>query len=603
IADCITKTFGDLDPELTYKFYETSLVEGDTLSGTITRVEGENVGSYSISKGTLNNNNYEILFLNGTLKILPKDISIEIDDIVTTYGEEKPLTFTSLETIDLNNLTGSLSRTGNNNVGVYSISLGTLSSTNYNINVTKYGSYTIKPKTITVTALPSEKTYGDNDNIEFKVDGLCEGDTLYGELSRNAGENVGKYEINLGTLNNSNYTLNFVSNYLNILPAKLIITISDLSQVYGEMDKEFEYILSGVKFDDNISCEIYREAGDNVGEYLINCSGIDNDNYVIERVNTGIYSITKATIIPTITRTTFTYSGNVNYVSANFPFELTFVYKQNGIECEGMLNAGVYQVQAIFAGNENYKESKSQITDVIIEKQKVYLTLAENKFIYDGTVKFPEFYYNANCGLDINKISFEFENDIRPLGVGSYNFNIVTTDTNYDVNTSGVLLIANPLSITNSNESIIECVDATFDENSQDLMLIEKSLNGQFNDKEIISSCSFANVSQDDDHIYTIKIKANSNAKTVYVYQLGENNSVREIAVTNENGYYIFKVDNLTDTYLITKDIEPLPLWFWLAIVGGVVIALIVTLQIIKHSKKVKLAKKNNTDIETYNMN
>jgi hypothetical protein len=93
-----------------------------------------------------------------------------------------------------------------------------------------------------------------------------------------------------------------------------------------------------------------------------------------------------------------------------------------------MLNAGVYQVQAVFAGNDNYNPSKSVETDIVVEKQSVYLTLAENKFIYDGNVKFPEFTYDMSCNLDINKISFKFENDIRPIEVGTYNFSIVTTE-------------------------------------------------------------------------------------------------------------------------------------------------------------------------------
>ena len=604
LADGLTKTYGDEDPIFTYQFYESSLVGDDKLTGNLTREAGENVGQYDILIGSLAGDNYDIIFLGATLSILPKDLYIEINDVVTTYGEEKPLTFKTSIDAQSNDVTGSLLRTGGDDVGVYSIGLGTLASSNYNIKVSKYGSYTINHKQIDVTANASDKKYGDIDNLSYSVTGILEGDNLVGNLSRTAGEDVGKYEINVGTLYHKNYTINFISNYLTISPADLVVTVHNCEQVYGEIEQDFSYSITGLKYDDEITLELYRESGKDVGDYLINCKDITNPNYELISITKGVYSITKATLIPYISNTTFIYSGEAIEIEDNsFPFELTYVYKENGVECESMLNAGSYQVQAIFAGNNNYKESKSVVTNVIVEKQHVYLTLAENKFIYDGNVKFPEFSYNLSCGLDKNKLSFVFENDIRPIEVGEYSFTIVSSDNNYDATTVGKLTIANSLSISNKNESVIECAEATFDENAQNLILVEKSLDGKYNDQQIISACSFENVAMDDDYVYTVKIKATSDAENVYVYQLGKDNSVREIVVTNEGGYYIFKVDNLTDTYLITKDVDPLPFWFWLVIVGGVVIALITTLQIIKVVKGKKLAKVNNASLDTYNIN
>ena len=59
-ADAKTKGYGDSDPEFTYT--ATELVEGDVLEGTLSRAEGENVGNYAISQGTLANSNYSITF-------------------------------------------------------------------------------------------------------------------------------------------------------------------------------------------------------------------------------------------------------------------------------------------------------------------------------------------------------------------------------------------------------------------------------------------------------------------------------------------------------------------------------------------------------------
>jgi len=44
-ADSKSKVYGDVDPALTYSL-STVLVSGDTISGALSRVVGENVGDY-----------------------------------------------------------------------------------------------------------------------------------------------------------------------------------------------------------------------------------------------------------------------------------------------------------------------------------------------------------------------------------------------------------------------------------------------------------------------------------------------------------------------------------------------------------------------------
>lgn len=104
-ADAKSKGYGDTDPELTYT--ATELVEGDVLEGTLSRAEGENVGTYAISQGTLANSNYSINFTGADLTITPKslgtggapaeNITIDVDNdgnnyIVTVKQGENTLT-------------------------------------------------------------------------------------------------------------------------------------------------------------------------------------------------------------------------------------------------------------------------------------------------------------------------------------------------------------------------------------------------------------------------------------------------------------------------------------------------------------------------------
>ena len=80
------KTYGEYDPELTYN---AVLVGDDTLTGSLDRVEGENVGSYSITQGTLANSNYNIIFTTGvTFSIEQKQLTddmLSLDPVNYTY--------------------------------------------------------------------------------------------------------------------------------------------------------------------------------------------------------------------------------------------------------------------------------------------------------------------------------------------------------------------------------------------------------------------------------------------------------------------------------------------------------------------------------------
>ena len=65
-ADAKSKTYGDVDPVLTY----TSSIPDVVFTGSLSRVAGENVGTYAITQGTLAlNSNYNLTFVGANLKI------------------------------------------------------------------------------------------------------------------------------------------------------------------------------------------------------------------------------------------------------------------------------------------------------------------------------------------------------------------------------------------------------------------------------------------------------------------------------------------------------------------------------------------------------
>ncbi|MFZ5502216.1 MAG: MBG domain-containing protein [Pseudomonadota bacterium] len=161
-ANALGKVYGDADPFLSYN--APGLLGGDTLSGAQTRVAGENVGSYAISRGSLDNANYAINYTGSNLGITPATLTVKANNIGKVEGDVDPLlsylTF-GLKFSDTaaGTLSGALQRIAGETVGNYAINQGTLGllSTNYTL--------TYVPGTFGIVPVPSTTDTGFVDGI------------------------------------------------------------------------------------------------------------------------------------------------------------------------------------------------------------------------------------------------------------------------------------------------------------------------------------------------------------------------------------------------------------------------------------------------------
>ncbi|MCX6785614.1 MAG: MBG domain-containing protein [Candidatus Komeilibacteria bacterium] len=222
-ADTQTKVYGDDDPLLTYQITSGSLVNEDTLIGSLSRAAGENVGAYAITS-TLTNSNYDITFVGADFTITAKPITVTADDSQTkVYGEADPIfayTFNPA-LIGLDSFTGVLSRIAGENVGNYAYEIGTLTAgSNYSLNLDS-DTFAITQKPITITADAKTKSYGTPDpDLTYQITSgeLIEGDLISGSLTRDVGEDLGSYTINQGTVTaGDNYAVTYISGTLTIL--------------------------------------------------------------------------------------------------------------------------------------------------------------------------------------------------------------------------------------------------------------------------------------------------------------------------------------------------------------------------------------------------
>ncbi|AZI27898.1 hypothetical protein EA772_01985, partial [Pedobacter sp. G11] len=224
-----SKTYGDADPALSYTF-APALVGTDTFTGSLTRIPGENVGTYAINQGSLAlSSNYTLTYVGADLTIGAKTITVTATAKSKTFGDAEPaLTYTFAPgLVGTDTFSGSLTKIPGENVGTYAINQGTLAlSSNYTVNYVG-ADLTIAAKTITVTAAAKSKTYGDTDpalTYTF-APALATGDTFTGSQARVPGENVGTYAINKGTLSLSgNYALTYVGADLTIAAKTITVT-------------------------------------------------------------------------------------------------------------------------------------------------------------------------------------------------------------------------------------------------------------------------------------------------------------------------------------------------------------------------------------------
>ena len=440
-ANSVTKTYGEADPE---KFGTTilfgSLVNNDNV--VVTREEGKNVGKYLINNFAIVNGtrdvsaNYILITISGTLKINPKPITVTANGFEKTYGEaDSQLTFKVDGLVGTDTLSGNIVREAGENVGEYNILVGTLANSNYVIDFIG-AKVIINPKTLTVTANGFEKIYGDEDSeLTFTVDGLLDGDVLSGALVREIGENVGEYNILIGTLANSNYTINFIGAKVVINPKTINVSVDNAEKIYGEYDPELTYSVSGALVVDTVNVILTREAGESAGVYAINVT-INDNNYVLNVVKSGALTIKKATTDFEVNAKTVVYNGEAQYIDPiDSDLSVTYEYYLFGAKVDQPVNAGVYAVKVIFAGNENY-QGLTKETTLTIEKKMVSIVVESPRFKYTGSAIVPEF----TVAEDMQAV-LTFTDVDMAIDPGSYRYTITAEDENRFVYYEGVLII------------------------------------------------------------------------------------------------------------------------------------------------------------------
>jgi hypothetical protein len=398
-ADVKTKVYGSNNPVLTYTV-GAGRVGADTFTGSLSRIAGETVGTYSISAAALANANYTITPVSADLSITPKPITITADAKTKVYGSEDPvLTYTvGAGLVGADTFAGSLSRIAGENVGAYAISAAALANANYTITPVS-ADLGITPKPITITADAKTKVYGSNDPaLTYTVGaGLVGADTFTGSLSRIAGENVGAYAISAAALTDANYTITPVGADLGITPKPITITADAKTKVYGSEDPALTYTVgAGLVGADTFTGSLSRTAGENVGAYAISAAALSNANYTITPFGADLGIMPKPITITADAKTkvygsndpALTYTVGAGLVGAD-----TFTGSLSRIAGE---NVGAYAISAAALMNANYTITPFG-ADLSIMPKPITITADAKTKVYGS--EDPSLTYTVGAGL------------------------------------------------------------------------------------------------------------------------------------------------------------------------------------------------------------
>lgn len=378
-------TYGDKVPDLSAKVEVKGVLDGDSLSYTLNpnyevgNKPGDYTASVEYDENAEANKNYEITATGTKFKVGEKKLTIKLNNTPTVaVGKTYKVDAEHLEKIGL--------VAGDTVTGYVTITkdvAGTYNADDFdksNLVVTNAGCYVISYEMS--VEFVEVKFAIDFADVTLTYDGKPHGVLVtakegtnytitYGESAENCNleespkyTNAGAYPIYFKVVDNKTQAEHVGYVTLTISPAKVTVTVDDVTITYGETPA-FSYEVTGLVEGETLSGEAgYSGAGTDVGDYEISVSGLTaSDNYKVAFVN-GTLTINKKSATVTWTNAenrdyspdgqtlpTATYDGK----TANL------IFTKDGTVCD-FKNAGTYTVTV---ADDNYILTNNEKTIVI----------------------------------------------------------------------------------------------------------------------------------------------------------------------------------------------------------------------------------------------
>jgi hypothetical protein len=369
-----SKTYGEFDPVFTYTSNE---LEGDTISITLARVQGENVGDYTIGIVASNvGNNYVITTVNpGTLTIIRKVITVTPHELSKDYSEPDPeFTYDAPGLIGTYSFSGAITRdmTADNPQlpGTYEILIGTLNDPtgNYTINFVSGKLFTINPIDFDdVTMEGKTVTYNGQEHsiivsapvtatVTYKYEGLPNQTTPFKFTE------AGTYTISATVTMDGYYPKDLGPVDLVINKAESVITVSDKTVTYDGKAHSITATLNH----DQADLEYIGNGKILVDTYTVFISVPESDNYFGASTQATL-TIEKAQATIDAENLTVTYNKAAHSIAGTLNHDETTVkYQAAGVAQQStpieFTNAGTYVITISAIETANYLSVSKNVT-------------------------------------------------------------------------------------------------------------------------------------------------------------------------------------------------------------------------------------------------
>lgn len=391
-------TYGDKVPDLSAKVEVKGVLDGDSLSYTLNpnyevgNKPGDYTASVEYDENAEANKNYEITATGTKFKVGEKKLTIKLNNTPTVaVGKTYKVDAEHLEKIGL--------VAGDTVTGYVTITkdvAGTYNADDFdksNLVVTNAGCYVISYEMS--VEFVEVKFAIDFADVTLTYDGKPHGVLVtakegtnytitYGESAENCNleespkyTNAGAYPIYFKVVDNVTLAEHVGYVTLTISPAKVIVTVNDVTITYGDTP-EFSYEATGLLNGDTLSGDAdYSGAGTDAGVYDISVSGLTaSDNYAVT-VKTGTLTINKKTAKADWTiAENYVYSpdGQTLPTATYDGKTANLIFTKDGKACE-FKNAGTYTVT--IADDNNYDLTGSETTKTIVINKAKYTAAPE----------------------------------------------------------------------------------------------------------------------------------------------------------------------------------------------------------------------------------
>ena len=186
------------------------------------------------------------------------------------------------------------------------------------------------------------------------------------------------------TDDDANYLLSDAQAVVMMNKAAITVTAEDKQSVYGEAEAVLTYVLEGETYGQNVTVTLSREAGTDAGTYAVTAQVRGAENFDVTLVP-GTYTITKASIAPSVTLAGWTYgsTANVPEVSGAFGGEVSYLYSgtSNGgtvwNSSTAPVEAGSYTLTVTVAESQNRLGGSASVQFIVSRMKLAAPTLGE----------------------------------------------------------------------------------------------------------------------------------------------------------------------------------------------------------------------------------